>query len=330
MALLSAAYLALTAAVGSYVLLGAGWPRFFLFSFLLCALPLSGVALLLRWADRIVLDDASRLIRRPFRKSLSYDAVEGFRIHSAAGMASLTTAKGGPTLLYSFNPGDKARLEREMRQRWPEAVLTSSGSSSTWLLLALAALPIALGVIYSWRMSERYDALREPCAAANWRMESSGPRDQEIGPFVVGIPTGFTLQPGGTMAYASETADIVYSLETAASDPFVQAVLRHGLGVKGSAEMIRWGACATSGVLPLTAKSTLFGVESTQRLLFDGGIAILRQSTDGGSALLAFSGTNETDLLITVNFERSIDTELLERIVSLIGIGPQRLARRTD
>lgn len=330
MALLGAGYLTLTAGVGSYVLLGAGWPRFFLFSFALCAIPIAAICLLLLWADRIVLDDESRLIRRPFRRPLSYDAVEGFRVHNAGGMASLTTAKGGPILVYSFNPGDKTRLEREMRQRWPQAVLRSSGSSRTWLVVGLVVLPTALGATYSWSISARHDGLRAPCTVVDWAMESSGPRDQQIGPFAVGIPSDFTLQPGGRMAYRSATADIVYSVEAAGAGSFVQAVLRHGLGVAGSAQMIRWGACATSGVLPLTAKATLFGVESTERLLFDDGIAVTRQANDGGSALLAFSGPDETDLVVTVNFERSIDSELLEQIVSLVGVGPQRLARRTD
>ena len=330
MALLSAGYLTLTAGIGSYVLLGAGWPRFFLFSFLICSVPIGAICLLLLWADCIVLDDEYRVIRRPFRRPLSYDDLEGFRVHNAGGMVSLTSAKGGPILLYSFNPGDEARLEREMRQRWPNAAMRRSGSSSIWLLLGLAGLPIALGGAYSWRLSERYDGLREPCKAVSWNMESNGPRDQQIGPFAIGIPTAFTLRPGGTMAYGSDTADIVYSLETAASDPFAEAVLRYGLGVEGSAEMIRWGACATGGVLPLAAKASLFGVESTQRLSFDGGIAVLRQSVDDGSALLAFSGPHETDLVVAVNFERSIDIQLLERIVSLVGLGPQRLARRTD
>jgi hypothetical protein len=161
-------------------------------------------------------------------------------------------------------------------------------------------------------------------------MESRGPRNQQIGAFAVGVPEGFTLKPGGPMTYGSDAASIMYSLEPAAADASMRAVLRYGLGVQGSAEMIRWGACATSGVLPLTAKASLFGVDSTQRLLFDGGIAVLRQSQDGGSALLAFAGPQESDLMVTVSFERAIDNELLEGIVSLVGIGPQRLARRTD
>lgn len=329
MALLSAGYLALTAGVGSFVLLGAGWPRFFLFSFLLCAIPICAICLLLLRIDRVVLDDESRVIRRPFRRPLPYDALEGFRVHNAGGMASLTTAKGGPILLYAFNPADEVRLESEMRQRWPDAALRKSRSSSTWLLFGLVALPVFLGEAYSWRLAARHDDLREPCAAASWNMGSSGPRDQQIGPFAVGVPADFTLQPGGTMTFGSDAADIVYSLEAASTDPFVQTVLRYGLGIGGSAQMIRWGACATSGILPLTAKATLFGADSTQRLAFGGGIAVLRQSEDGGNVLLAFSGPDEADLLVTVDFEQNIDTELLERIVSLVGIGPQRLARRT-
>lgn len=131
------------------------------------------------------------------------------------------------------------------------------------------------------------------------------------------------------MVYGLDAVDIVYSIEPSTSDAAVQAILRHGLGVDGSAGMIRWGACATSGVLPLTAKASLFGAELTERRLFDGGVAVLTQSEGRGSALLAFNGPGETDLIVTVNFERAIDNELLERIVSLVGFGPQRLARRT-
>lgn len=330
LALRGAGYLALTAAGGSYVLLGAGWPRFFLFSFLICALPIGGLCLLLLLFDRIVLDDASRLVRRPFRRPIPYDSVGEFLVHNAGGMTSLTTAKGGPVLLYSFDPADQARLEQEMHRRWPDAVLRHSSSSSVWLLLGLAALPLVLGEAYSWRLSERFSGLREPCARIDWSMESSGPRDWQVGPFTVGIPEGFALRPGGEMAFRSDTVDLVYSAERVASDALVRTILRYGLGVQGSAGMIRWGACATRGVLPLTAKTGLFGVESTERLLFDGGIAVLRQSENGGNALLAFAGPQETDLIVTVDFERKIDNELLERIISLVGIGPQRLARRTD
>ena len=252
-ALRSAGYLALTAGVGSYVLLGEDWPRFFLFSFLICAIPIGGLCLLLLWLDRIVLDDASRVVRRPLRRPIPYDAVGGFYVHNAGGMASLTTAKGGPILLYSYDPAGRARLEQEMRSRWPEAVLRHSSSSSAWLLLGLVGLPLALGEAYSWRLSERFGGLREPCTSVSWSVESSGPRDQQIGPFTVGVPAGFTLRPGGMMVFGSETAEIVYSIEPAMSDAFVRAILRYGLGVDGSAEMIRWGACATGGVLPLTA-----------------------------------------------------------------------------
>ncbi|MDA1234992.1 MAG: hypothetical protein O3A53_09335, partial [Acidobacteria bacterium] len=329
-ALRSAGYLALTAGVGSYALLGQGWPRFFLFSFLICAIPIGGLCLLLQWLDRIVLDDASCVVRRPLRRPILYDAVGGFHIHSAGGMASLTTAKGGPILLYSYDPAGSARLEQEMRLRWPDAVLRHSSSSSLWLLLGLIGLPLALGGAFSWMLSERFSGLREPCTSVGWSIESSGPRDQQIGPFTIGVPAGFTLRPGGMMVFGSETAEILYSIEPAMSDVFVRAILRYGLGVEGSADMIRWGACATGGVLPLTAKATLFGVESTQRLLFEGGVAILRQTKDGGNAHLAFVGPAETDLIVTVDFARTIDNELLERIISLVGIGPQRLARRTD
>jgi hypothetical protein len=245
-------------------------------------------------------------------------------------MTSLTTSKRGPILIYSFDPTGEAPLEQEMRQHWPDAVVGHSGSSSGWWLVGLATLPLVLGAAYSWRLEERFTGLREPCAPSGWTMESSGPRDIEIGPFTVGVPAGFTLRPGGTMVYGSETADIVYSIEPPTSDALAQAVLRYGLGAQGSAGMIRWGACATNGVLPLTAKAGLFGVESTERLLFEGGIAVLRQSELGGTALLAFSGPRETDLVVTVNFEQTIDNQLLERIISLVGFGPQRLARRTD
>ena len=331
LALRAAGYLALSAAVGSYVLLGQGWPRFFLFSFLICAVPVGGLCLLSLWFDRLVFDDSSRVVRRPLRRPIPYDAIDGFRVHNAGGMSSLTAAKGGPILLHSYNPAWDGRLEQEMRSRWPDAVLRrSSSSSSPWLLLGLVGLPLALGEAYSWRLSERFPGLREPCTAIGWRMESSGPRDKQVGPFTVGVPQGFTLRPGGRMAFGSQAAEIVFSLEPATSDAFVRAVLRYGLGVDGPAEMIRWGACATSGVLPFTAKASLFGFESTQRLLFDGGIAILRRTKEGGNAHLAFSGPAETDLLVTVDFYRAIDNELLERIISLVGIGPQRLARRTD
>jgi len=329
-ALRSAGYLALTTGVGSYVLLGAGWPRVFLFSFLICAIPICGLCLLLPRLDRIVLDDAARVVRRPLRRSIPYDAVGGFYVHNAGGMASLTTANGGSILLYSYDPAGEARLEQEMRSRWPEAVLRQSSSSSPWLLLGLVGLPLALGGAYTWRLSERFSGLREPCTPVSWSIESSGPRDQQIGPFTVGVPVGFTLRPGGMMVFGSQTAEIVYSLEPATLDAFVGGILRYGLGVEGSAEMIRWGACATGGVLPLTAKATLFGVESTQRLLFNGGVAILRQTKDGGNAHLAFVGPGDTDLFVTIDFARTIDNELLERILSLVGIGPQRLAGRTD
>ncbi len=329
-ALRSAGYLALTAAIGSYVLLGEGWPRFFLFSFLICAIPIGGLCLLLLWLDRMVLDDASRVVRRPLRRPLPYDAVGGFHVHNAGGLASLTTAKGGPILLYSFEPAQEARLEQEMRHRWPGAVLRRSNRSSAWLVLGLVGLPLALGGAYSWMLSERFPGLREPCAAIDWSMESRGPRDRRIGPFTIGVPEGFTLRPGGTMVFGSDTVDIVYSIEPTSPDAFVRAILRYGLGVEGSAGMIRWGACATGGVLPLTAKASLFGVESTERLLFDGGVAVLRQSEERGNALMAFAGTEETDLIVTVDFEGTIDNRLLEQVISLVGIGPQKLARRTD
>jgi hypothetical protein len=161
-------------------------------------------------------------------------------------------------------------------------------------------------------------------------MESRGPRDRQIGPFAVGVPEGFTLRPGGTTAFGSDAAELVYSTEAVTSDPWAQAALRYGLGVQGSAGIIRWGACATSGVLPLTAKAALLGSGSAQRLLFDGGIAIVRRSGDGSSALLAFSGPEETDLIVTVNSTDEIDNQLLEEIVALAGLGPRRIARRTD
>src|SRR5690606_16510983 len=137
-------------------------------------------------------------------------------------------------------------------------------------------------------------------------------------------------KPGGTMVYASGTTDIIYSIEPPTSDPLAQTVLRYGLGVRGSSGMIRWGACATRGVLPLTAKASLFGADSTERLVFLGGIAVLRHSELGGNALIALTGPQETDLMVTVNFEGEIDNELLERIVGLVGFGHQRLARRID
>lgn len=329
-ALRSAGYLALTAAVGSYVLLGDGWPRFFLFSFLICAVPIGLLSLLLLWGDRIVFDDATRVIRRPFRRPLPYDAVSGFLVHSAGGLASLTTAKRGPILIYSFDPAGEARLQQEMSIRWPGAALKHTGGSGFWLVLALAGLPLLLGGAYSWMLSERFAGLREPCSDVGWKMESRGPRDQQLGPFSVGVPEGFTLRPGGTMVYGSDAVDIIYSIEPTTSDALVQAILQYGLGVEGSAGMIRWGACATSGILPLTAKASLFGVESTERLVFDGGVAVLRQSEERGNALLAIAGPAEDDLIVTVNFAGAIDNELLERIISLVGIGPQRLARRTD
>jgi hypothetical protein len=330
LALRAAGYLAVTAAVGSYVLLGQSWPRFFLFSFLLCAAPIGVLCLLLLWVDRIVLDDTARVVRRPLRRPLPYDSVGGFRVHNAGGMASLTTARGWPILLYSFDTASEVRLEQEMPSRWPGAVLRHSSSSSVWLLLGLVALPLVLGTAYSWRLEQRIAGLREPCTTVGWRMESSGPRDRQVGPFAVGVPAGFAARPGGAVAYRSDSAEIAYSAEAATSDALVRAMLRHGLGVEGSAGMIRWGACATSGVLPLTAKASLFGAESTERLLFAGGIAVLRQSRAGGNALLAFAGPQETDLIVHVDFERAIDTELLERIISLVGIGHQQLARRTD
>lgn len=329
-ALKSVSYLALTAAVGSFVLLGDGWLRFFLFSFLICAVPIGALCLLLLWGDRVIFDDAAHLIRRPLRPSIPYDAIDGFRVHSAGGLSSLTTAKRGPILIYSFDPAASARLEQEMSHRWPDAVLKQSSSSGIWLVLALAGLPLLLGGAYSWMLSERFAGLREPCADADWNMESSGPRDQQLGPFVIGVPEGFALRPGGKMVYGSDTADIIYSIEPTTPDAVVQAILRYGLGVRGSAEMIRWGACATSGILPLTAKASLFGVESTERLLFGGGVAVLRQSEERGNALLAISGQEEIDLIVTVDFAGAIDNKLLERIISLVGIGPQRLARRTD
>ena len=310
--------------------MGEGWPRFFLFSFLLCAVPIGALCLLLLWGDRIAFDDAARVVRRPLRRSIPYDAISGFLVHSAGGLASLTTARRGPILIYSFHPAGKARLEQEMSSRWPNAALRHSSSSGVWLASALVGLPLVLGGAYSRMLSERFADLREPCTEVGWNMETRGPRDQQIGPFSIGVPEGFTLRPGGTMVYGSDEVTIIYSIEPATSDALVQSVLRYGLGVEGSAGMIRWGACATSGILPLTAKASLFGVESIERLLFDGGVANLRQSEERGNALLAISGPAEADLLVTVDFANAIDNELLERIISLVGIGPQRLARRTD
>jgi hypothetical protein len=156
MALLSAGYLTLTAGIGSYVLLGAGWPRFFLFSFLICSVPIGAICLLLLWADRIVLDDEYRVIRRPFRWPLSYDDLEGFRVHNAGGMVSLTSAKGGPILLYSFDPGDEARFEREMRQRWPNGRYEALGR-----LQHMAAFGLGRFADRAWRslLLEAFGAL---------------------------------------------------------------------------------------------------------------------------------------------------------------------------
>ena len=66
-ALISTTYLALTAAVGSYILLGAaGWLRFFVCSLALCALPIGGLCLLLLGLDRMVLDDGGPLFGAHF------------------------------------------------------------------------------------------------------------------------------------------------------------------------------------------------------------------------------------------------------------------------
>lgn len=330
-----AGYFALVSAVGAFVLFGNAWFRPFLVSLVFVAPLLLAMGLWLHRFDRLVFDDDARMLRRPLGPSIAYDSVTSLQLGEAASGIRLTVGRSERRLLVSANPADVRRLHREITSRWSEGVLVQSDGSVRWWMLAAVGFVILLGEAHIRILEVEFPTLREPCTVVDWPMAVAGYRTERFGAYRFSALPGFAGRPGevghqGPIFYSDDRilayADAPVNAARA-PDGMANQLARYGLGLANGADAMRFIACATGGVLPLMIKPLVLDPAFVSRSVFEGGVAVIRDSEDADSyAWVAdvYIGHGKEGMRVSLGSNAEIENELLEELVARVEFAPQQ------